>query len=114
PYEKLKDRITTQFNAQQRTSTHPQELQIDELDSSFLTGVKAKGVRIKSPPVEAGKAPSVISIDEARARISLLGLLLGNKDVSFRLDAFDGTIKGSYEDNGKSRDIDITFDGIDI
>ena len=33
PYEKLKDRIVTQFNAQQRNSAHPQELQIDDLDS---------------------------------------------------------------------------------
>lgn len=114
PYEKLRDRIVTQFNAQQRTATHPQELQIDELDSSFLTGVKAKGVRIISPPTEPGKAPSVISIDEARARVSLLGLLIGNKDVSFRIDAFDGTIKGSFDDSGKSRDIDVEFDGVDV
>jgi type II secretion system protein N len=114
PYEKLKDRIVTQFNAQQRNSQHPQELQIDELDSFFLTGVKAKGVRIISPPTEPGKAPSVISLDEARARISLLGLLIGNKDVSFRVEAFDGVIKGTFEDTGKARDIDITFDGVDV
>lgn len=114
PYDKLKERIVAQFNAQQRTSAHPQELQIDELDSSFLTGVKAKGVRLISPPTEAGKAPSVISIDEARARISLLGLLVGNKDISFRVDAFDGTIKGNFEDTGKVRDIEVNFDGVDV
>ncbi|MBX3223921.1 MAG: type II secretion system protein GspN [Labilithrix sp.] len=114
PYDKLRDRVVAQFNAQQRNSAHPQELQIDDLDSSFLTGVKAKGVRLISPSAEAGKPPSVISIDEARARISLLGLLAGNKDISFRVDAFDGTVKGTFEDTGKSRDIDITFDGVDI
>jgi type II secretion system protein N len=114
PYEKLRDRVVTQFNSQQRTSAHPQELQIDDLDSSFLTGVKAKGIRLISPATEAGKSPSVISIDEARARISLLGLLVGNKDVSFNVDAFDGTIKGTFEDSGKARDIDITFDGVDV
>ena len=114
PYEKLRDRIVTTFNASQRTSPAPQELQIDDLDSSFLTGVKAKGVRLIAPAAEAGKAPSVITIDEARARISLLGLLVGNKDVSFRLDAFDGTIKGDYEDSGKNRDIEIVFDGVDV
>ncbi|MDF2693560.1 MAG: ral secretion pathway protein, partial [Labilithrix sp.] len=114
PYEKLKDRIVTQFNAQQRTSSHPQELQIDDLDSSFLTGVKAKGIRLIAPASEPGKSPSILSIDEARARISLLGLLVGNKDVSFSVDAFDGTIKGTFEDSGKARDIDITFDGVDV
>jgi type II secretion system protein N len=114
PYEKLRDRIVTQFNSQQKNASHPQELQIDELDSSFLTGVKAKGVRILTPSPEPGKAPSVLSLDEARARISLLGLLVGNKDVSFRIDAFDGTIKGTFEDSGKTRDIDMDFDGVDV
>jgi type II secretion system protein N len=114
PYEKLRDRIVTTFNAQQRNVSHPQELQIDDLDSSFLTGVKAKGVRLISPPVEAGKSPSILTIDEARARISLLGLLVGNKDVSFRIDAFDGTIKGTFEDSGKNRDVELDFDGVDV
>jgi type II secretion system protein N len=114
PYDKLRDRIVTQFNAQQKGSSHPQELQIDDLDSSFITGVKAKGVRLISPPAEAGKAPSVLSIDEASARISLLGLLIGNRDVSFKADAFDGTIKGSFEDSGKNRAIEMEFDGVDI
>ncbi len=114
PYEKLKDRVVAQFNSQQRNSAHPQELQIDELDSHFLTGVKVKGVRLISPATEPGKAPSVLSIDEARARVSLLGLLAGNKDVSFRIDAFDGTIKGTFEDSGKKRNIDLEFDGVDI
>jgi type II secretion system protein N len=114
PYEKLKERIVTTFNAQQRTSSAPTELQIDELDSSWLTGVKAKGVRLISPSADPTKAPTEIKIDEARARISLLGLLVGNKDVSFRIDAFDGTIKGSFDDSGKERNVDVTFDSVDM
>jgi type II secretion system protein N len=114
PYDKLKDRITTQFNAQQRNSAQPQTLEIDELDSSFLTGVKAKGVRLIAPPSEPGKGKSVLAIDEARARISLLGLLVGNKDVTFRVDAFDGTITGSFEDSGKTRDIELELDGVEL
>jgi len=114
PYEKLKDRIVTQFNAQQRSSSNPQELQIEELDSSWLTGVKAKNVKLISPSADPTKPATEIKIDEARARISLLGLLVGNKDVSFRIDAFDGVVKGSFEDSGKERNVDITFDGVDL
>jgi type II secretion system protein N len=114
PYDKLRDRIVAQFNAQQRGSSSPSELQIDELDSSWLTGVKAKGVKLIAPAAERGKPPVEIKIDEARARISLLGLLVGNKDVTFSIDAFDGTIKGSFEDSGKQRLIDLTFDGVDL
>lgn len=114
PYDTLKERVVAQFNAQQKNSAHPHELQIDDLDSSFVTGVKVKGIRLISPASEAGKPPSVISVEEARARISLLGLVFGNKDISFRLDAFDGTIKGSFEDNGKERDIEVELDGVDM
>lgn len=114
PYDKLKERIVTTFNAQQRNSSAPTELQIDELDSSWGTGVKAKGVKLISPSPDPMKPPTEIKIDEARARISLLGLLVGNKDVSFRIDAFDGTIKGSFEDSGKERNVDVTFDGVDM
>ena len=116
PYDKLKERIVTTFNSQQRGSPSPQELQIDELTSSWLTGVKAKGVKLIAPSADPTKPPIEIKVDEARARISVLGLLVGNKDVSFRIDAFDGTIKGTYEDNGvgKDRNVEVTFDGVDM
>lgn len=116
PYEKLKDRIVTQFNAQQRNSPNPQELQIEELDSYFLTGVKAKNVKIISPSADPSKPATEIKLDSASARLSILSYVFGfgTKDISFRIDAFDGTVKGSFEDNGKERDIDVTFDGVDM
>lgn len=116
PYEKLKDRIVLTFNAQQRNSSSPQELQIEELDSYFFTGVKAKNVKLVSPSADPSKPPTEIKIDEARARLSILSYVFGfgTKDVSFRIDAFDGTIKGSFEDSGKERNIDVTFDAVDM
>jgi len=114
PYDKLKERIVTTFNAQQRNSSAPTELQIEELDSSWLTGVKAKGVKLISPSADPTKPPAEIKIDEARARVSLLGLLMGNKDVSFRIDAFGGVIKGSFEDSGKERNVDVAFEDVDM
>lgn len=114
PYDKVKDRLVAQFNAQQLNSPNPQELQIDDLDSSFVTGVKMKGLRLISPSTEVGKPPSILSVDKARARISLLGLLVGNKNVKFSIDAFDGSIDGRFLDTGKAREIDLTFDGVDL
>jgi len=113
PYEKLKERIVTTFNAGQRGSASPMALDIDDLDSSFVTGVKAKGVHLTQLGGESGK-PSVITIDQARARISVLGLLVGNRDVSFKIEAFDGTVSGTFGDNGKQRDIELEFDGVDM
>ena len=48
PYEKLKERIVTTFNAQQRATKGHQELQIDELSGHWLSGVKMKGVHLFS------------------------------------------------------------------
>ena len=114
PYDKLKERIVAQFNAQQRSSSSPQTLEIDELDSNFITGVKAKGVRLIQPSRDPDKGPTVISIDEAKARISLLSLIVGNRSVSFRIEAFDGVIKGNYFESSKEREIEVDFDGVDL
>lgn len=114
PYDKLKERIVTQFNAQQKSATNPQQLEIDELDSNLITGVKAKGVRLIQPSREPDKAPTIITIDEAKARVSLLSLIIGNKNVSFRIEAFDGVIKGNYFESSKEREIEVTFDGVDM
>lgn len=114
PYDKLKERLVASFNAQQKASSSQQELQVDELESSFITGVKATGVHLFMPPVEPGKPPVELKIDEARARISLLSLLAGNKDVTFRLKAFDGQIDGEFVDKGKERLIKVELDGVDV
>lgn len=114
PYEKLRDRIVATFNAQQQKSQNPQQLFIDELDSSWITGVKATGVRIVSPSTDPSKPGTEIKLDEARARISLLPLILGNKNVSFRIDAFGGEVSGTFEDTGKARSVDVELEGIDL
>src|SRR5690606_6691462 len=72
PFDTLKERIVATFNAQQRSvASSPQELFIDELDSSFVTGIKAKGVRLVQASSDPEKPPVESRIDEARARISL-------------------------------------------
>ncbi|AKV01304.1 General secretion pathway protein N [Labilithrix luteola] len=114
PYETLKERLVTTFNAQQRNTSSPQELSIESLESWWITGVKATGVKLSAPSSDPSKPASEIKVDEARARASVLSFLIGNKDVSFSVDAFGGTAKGSFEDTGKARAIDVTFDGLDI
>ena len=114
PYNALKDSLVAQFNAQQRMTNSPQQLTIDDMGWYWFTGVRAKGVELRAAATEPGKPPTVIKIDEARGRISLLGLLVGNKDVSFHLEVLGGGVDGGFELHGKDRAVELKFDGVDV
>lgn len=114
PYNALKDSLVAQFNAQQRATNSPQQLTIDDMGWYWFSGVRAKGVELRAAATEPGKPPTVIKIDEARGRISLFGLMIGNKDVSFHIDVLGGTVDGSFELHGKDRAVDLKFDGVDV
>jgi type II secretion system protein N len=115
PYGRLKDRIVSTFNAQQRAAGSHDELEIEDMASSFVTGVKMKGVKITGASAEAGKSPSEMKIDEVSARIALFPLLWGNHDVSFRISGFGGTVDGSFDDRGeKEKDFSATLTSIDV
>ncbi len=109
PYDKLRDRIVLSFNQQQRESNSQQELKIDELGPSWwsLAGINAKGVRLLGPPSEPGKPPSELKVDEARANISLFGLLLrehrpGRPDRRFRRHDQGGLRRRGRRRSGRS------------
>lgn len=114
PYDKLKERVVATFNAQSRSPSAQEELQIDEMGGYWLSGVRARGVRLLSASTEPGKPPSKIQIDEATVRYSMLSALIGNTDVSFDVYAFGGEATGSYQAHGKDKSIDLKLDTIDL
>jgi len=114
PYNKLRERIVTSFNAQQRATNGTQELQIEDMSSYWVSGVRMKGVKLVSAAPEPSKPPSELKIDEARVRMSMLPLLIGHQNLNFSLDAFGGEVKGSFETHGKDREVEVTLDSIDL
>ena len=114
PYGRLKERIVAEFAIQQRATSGNQDLQIEEMSGYWLTGVRAKGIHLVSMPTEPTKSPSDLKIDAAHATISILGLLVGNRDVSFALDAFGGKIHGSFDDDAKQRAVEVFFEDVDL
>ncbi len=114
PYTMLRDSLVGQFNAQQRAGGSPQQLSIDDLGWYWFSGVSAKGIRLTSPSAELGKPPTVIEIDKAHGRVSLLGLIVGNKDTTFHLETLGGEIDGTFELHGKDRAVDLKLDGVDL
>lgn len=117
PYARLKERILGDFNQRQQ-GPDAMRLEIDEIDSYWLSGVEAEGVRLvsKGEPEAPGKPAKskVTSIDHAHARLALLSLLIGRRVVNFGAEAFGGTLSGSLKDSEAERVVSIEIDGLDL
>jgi type II secretion system protein N len=87
---------------------------VGDVASSWLTGIKVSDVRLVSPPTEPEGKPSELRIDEARARLSLLPLLVGRQTVSFNLSMLGGSVQGSASQSGKDRSVELELDGLNM
>jgi type II secretion system protein N len=139
PYDRLKDRIISEFaKSQSRGSDPPQRLEIDSIDSYWLSGIEVSGVRIITPPDPKAEAasrkvqsygskaaakdededeaappkPSVLSIDEAHARVELLSLLTGSVVVNFWASAFNGEVSGTIPVG--SGDLEVDLENVEL
>lgn len=114
PYHRVKERIVAQFNALQKPGAGAQELSIDEVTSSWLTGIKATGIKLLVAPGDSTKPPAELRVDEAKVRVSLLSALVGNRSVSFTVSAWDGKIEGSYAERSKDREVDVEIKNLEL
>ncbi len=114
PYRRLKEHIVGAFNVAQHAAGGMQELQIDDLNGYWLSGVRMKGVTLLTASQEVGTPLTKIEIDDATARYQLLPALIGNSDLNFDAYAFGGEASGSYDVSGKDRAVDVTLDSIDV
>jgi len=114
PYDKVKERVVSSFNADQRSSGGQQELQIEGLSGYWLTGVRMTGVTLLSAPSEPGKPPTKLAIDSATVRYAVLPALIGHSDLGFDAEAFGGEVSGSFDVNGKDKSLDATIETVDL
>jgi type II secretion system protein N len=114
PYEKVKERIVYGFNSQQHPGPGQQQLDVDDVSGWWLTGVRIKGLRLTTAPADPSAAPTVVTIDEVRAKVGVLSAIIGHTDLSFHIEAFGGTIDGSFFQSPQDRAVDAEFDGIDL
>lgn len=114
PYDAVRAKIVGAFNAQQKPGAAQQELQIEDLSGYFVTGVHASGVKLLSASSDPHTPPAEITIDEARARLQLLPLLILRKVIKFDLVMNDGAANGKVSESGDTRSIELEFDGLDV
>lgn len=123
PYERLRDRLVDEFNSRQ-TGPDPLRLQLESLGAYWIGGVQAKGVQLISAPKRATSTssgasavppkPSVLRVDSAHARVSLLSLLFGSVDLSFGAEAFGGTISGDTSESDGTRAVELTIEDVSL
>jgi type II secretion system protein N len=119
PYERLRDRIISEFNAHQ-TGADAMRLELDSLSSYWISGVEAKGIRLISPPkVEAtategatAPKPSVLSIESAHARVAMLPLLFASVRLSFGAEAFGGKVSGQTSESDGARRVELELEDL--
>jgi type II secretion system protein N len=119
PYARLRDRLVAEFASEPKGKAGPQQrLEIDELEPYWLSGVRAKGVRVTlgaAPrPGGADDPPTVIEVDEVRARMSILPRLIGRTKVNFLVKAFGGEVEGTFLDSSTERHLEVDLDGVEI
>jgi type II secretion system protein N len=114
PLDKVKERIVTSFNSKQRETNGHDELHIGDMTGYWLTGVKMSDVRLLSAAADPTQPPSELKVDEARVRLEILPLLIGNEDLDFHLSAFGGEVSGSYDLKGNNKVVEVELSGIDL
>ena len=104
PYDRLRDFVVQEaeypVNIHGARESSGYRLEIDEITSSWLTGLSMSGVRLKKIAENADEKPQTIAIDDATVRFSVFSLLTGSKKVSFDIETSGGEIEG-YVSMGK-------------
>ena len=118
PYARLRDRLVAEFAAETKGKQTQQRLEIDELEPYWLSGVRARGVRLTTAgtpkPMGPEDPPTVISLDEVRARVSIFARLFGKTKVSFFVKAFGGEVDGLWVDGATERHLEADLSGIEV
>lgn len=97
PYHKLRDYIVDRVQFDHvggRARPTGKHLSIVQLEPSWFTGVVATGVQYRSEPRDPLDPPLELTIPEARARVSILKLLIGRASISFGAELPMGELEG--------------------
>ena len=105
PWDAVKQRVEVELAQGLSTPQAPAQVAIGGLHPSF-TGVVLERVVLTRPDPGAGPPRSVL-LPEVRLRISLLGLLRGQKDLTFGAKLFGGKVDGEILDSSKLSSLSI-------
>lgn len=118
PYERLRDRLVAEFAADQKGRPSNQRIEIDELEPYWFTGVRARGVKVTlaTPAKPSGEQapPTVVEVEELRARTGVFAKLLGKTKVNYFVRAFGGEISGVFVDSSAERRLEMELEDVAV
>jgi type II secretion system protein N len=120
PYDRVRDRVVSEFNANQASSG--MRLEIAEMHGYWFSGIKAEGVKLtRTATQEAGSSlsadeqkPKVTTIDELYGSVSLLRLPFGKVSGSFGATIQSGEIEGSFASSETEQSLAVTFQKVGV
>ncbi len=84
-----------------------------QLEVLFPNGVEADNVRLMKPGRE-GQPGLAVLITRASGRVSLLGLLAGDVDVSFDAELLNGKVQGDLGLGDATKTVDVELHALDL
>ncbi|RLB46603.1 MAG: type II secretion system protein GspN [Deltaproteobacteria bacterium] len=119
PYDRVKDFIIQEVERPVgpggRRVASGALLSIEELSPSFVTGVDVTGVRYTIQPDDPEEDPTIVMIEEASARVSLLSLITGGLGLTFDLGLTGGgTVEGQYEKSDTTQHIELAIADVNL
>ncbi len=84
-----------------------------QMEILFPNGVEATNVRLMQEGKE-GRPGLAILITRAKARLSLLSLLGGSKDISFTAELLNGKVEGDLSLGAERQEIDARISALDL
>jgi type II secretion system protein N len=117
PFERLRDRLVGEFNAQQAPSAR---LRIGEMSGYWLAGVEASKIELtqipKDKPAQATteSKPKTTLVDSAHVSVSLIRALFGTTAISFGAAAFGGELSGNVANSSSEQTYDLDLDKLDV
>lgn len=123
PYDRVRDYVVHRIEQALPGS----EVEIVGLEPAWLTGIEARGVRIRLPPEASEPAPAgateparrpvrpSITLPYLYARVSILSYLLGTTELVFEVETDGGgTIDGTLSDTGTESHLTAHLDAVDL
>lgn len=110
PYDHVRDYIVQEVERGGRV-----QLEIADLEPSWLTGVDLEGVRVGLPSDDPEAPPQEVLVREATVRVGALALMTGSTEVSFdaELDG-GGHLEGSFAEGEESTRIEAKLSSLDL